>query len=53
MLSIVITIVVVDCGRETIKEKPMDALKVLFVKLAARLPWRRSCPVPERRSQQR
>jgi hypothetical protein len=31
----------------------MDALKVLFAKLAARLPRRRSCPVPERRSQQR
>jgi hypothetical protein len=31
----------------------MDVLKILFAKLAARLPWRRSCPVAERPSQQR
>jgi hypothetical protein len=28
----------------------MYALKTLLLKLAARLPWRRSCPLPERQA---
>jgi hypothetical protein len=30
----------------------MNTLKTLFCKLAARLPWRRSCPLPEHPAQQ-
>ncbi|CAN5733013.1 hypothetical protein BH09ACT7_BH09ACT7_45530 [soil metagenome] len=31
----------------------MNALKILISKFAARLPWRRTCPLPERPAQQR
>lgn len=31
----------------------MNAVKVLLSEFAARLPWRRACPLPERRAPQR
>jgi hypothetical protein len=32
----------------TTKEADMNTATTLISKLAARLPWRRACPVPER-----